>query len=232
MEAITRGFISQVGARRLNVLAEYLKSVPKEKFNLSSWARGYPEDLLDTDKVKKLSGYQKFLNMCGTTGCAFGWATAIPEFRKAGLKLYSDYSRVPIDVALNEQIKSIKSDDFFGVSASDKRREYEYYYVEYKDYEDFDAAEKFFHISLFMAYILFHPSNYTTKQLNDPNSVSYRISTFLMSPDSLASTLSRKSYTADGVFTDDLFIHDEPYLSSSIMYRASKKSILEKMVNS
>lgn len=57
------------GHRRLLVLAEFLETkVPIEKFNLDTWASGE-------------------LDECGTTACACGWATTIPEFAAAGLTL-------------------------------------------------------------------------------------------------------------------------------------------------
>lgn len=65
--------------RRLEKLADLLEKVAAierrrkiKKFNMFSWAEG---DL----------GLTK--NLCGSSGCALGWATAIPEFRKAGLHL-------------------------------------------------------------------------------------------------------------------------------------------------
>jgi hypothetical protein len=60
--------------RRLKVLAAYLRTVPESQFDLGSWVgedwKGKPD----------LS--------CGTTACAVGWATTIPEFQQLGLRLY------------------------------------------------------------------------------------------------------------------------------------------------
>ncbi len=47
---------------RLQVLADFLLTVPVEKFDLATWD-------------------------CGTTACAVGHACQIPEFKKAGLRL-------------------------------------------------------------------------------------------------------------------------------------------------
>ncbi len=59
-----------MNVERLKVLARFLRTeVPREQFDLDSWA---------TD--------QDF-ESCGTTACAFGWATQIPEFNEAGLRL-------------------------------------------------------------------------------------------------------------------------------------------------
>lgn len=63
-------------ARRLNVLARKLDTVPEVRFNYRRWVgsdwRGKPD----------LS--------CGTTACALGWATTIPEFVALGLRLGCD----------------------------------------------------------------------------------------------------------------------------------------------
>ncbi len=53
-------------------------------FNLNNWLTGELKDLVSKKKD------------CGTTACAVGWACTIPQFRKAGLRiynnpLYSDY---------------------------------------------------------------------------------------------------------------------------------------------
>lgn len=54
---------------RLLRLADFLeKDIPREKFNLDVWCSG--------------EWYE-----CGTTACACGWATQIPEFAEAGFKL-------------------------------------------------------------------------------------------------------------------------------------------------
>lgn len=58
----------------LRTLAAFLRTVPRKKFNYCSWAG--PE----------YNGAATAVD-CGTTACAFGWATAIPEFRAQGLCL-------------------------------------------------------------------------------------------------------------------------------------------------
>ena len=64
-------YLSALSKRRLLKLADFLeKEVKPNWFNLNRWADyGWKE------------------KECGTTACAVGWATAIPSFRKAGLKL-------------------------------------------------------------------------------------------------------------------------------------------------
>lgn len=53
---------------RLKEFKKYLKSIDKEKFNMSTWNEP-KED-----------------NLCGTSACALGWACVNPKFNKEGLK--------------------------------------------------------------------------------------------------------------------------------------------------
>lgn len=82
---------------RLERLANLLENVPLDKFNmdvwvdlpdadfsdavLAAWSDADPDHTafvdLDTDKALGK-------NVCGTAACAMGWATTLPEFRKAG----------------------------------------------------------------------------------------------------------------------------------------------------
>lgn len=63
------------GNRRLLKLAEFLRALPRKRFDYSTWVgedwKGAPD----------LS--------CGTTACALGWATVVPSIRRAGLRLVS-----------------------------------------------------------------------------------------------------------------------------------------------
>lgn len=62
---------------RLQKLADFLKTVPVENFDLEEWC------VIDggevTDHIVKAG--------CETTGCAIGWCASIPEFREAGFHL-------------------------------------------------------------------------------------------------------------------------------------------------
>ena len=65
------------GIQRLLFLAEFLKTVPEEKFDLEVWrfskvSHEATDELLNTN--------------CGTAACAVGWACAIPEFQNLGLQ--------------------------------------------------------------------------------------------------------------------------------------------------
>ena len=62
--------------RRLLKLAKLLDHVPPEKFDMNTW--GSMRQALGTTP------------RCATKACALGWATAIPEFHKAGLRLMAD----------------------------------------------------------------------------------------------------------------------------------------------
>lgn len=62
-----------VHARRLLKLADFLKKLPVKRFDYTSWVG------VDWEGAPDLS--------CGTTACALGWATTIPEFRRLGLRL-------------------------------------------------------------------------------------------------------------------------------------------------
>lgn len=61
---------------RLTILAKFLATIPDERFDLGTWAGN---DHIAWGGDKDLS--------CGTTACAMGWATTIPEFRELGLHL-------------------------------------------------------------------------------------------------------------------------------------------------
>lgn len=64
---------------RLLRLADFLeKEVPAAHFDMTTWVAGLMTSGPD--------GFKK-LGECGTTACAFGWATQIPEFADAGLEL-------------------------------------------------------------------------------------------------------------------------------------------------
>jgi hypothetical protein len=62
-----------VGNRRLLALADLLEKLPRKRFDYSNWVG----DNWTGDP--KLS--------CGTTACALGWATTMPNLRRAGLRL-------------------------------------------------------------------------------------------------------------------------------------------------
>lgn len=72
--------IAAVGLKRLQRLALLLDGVPPERFDMSHWSRG---------KCSPWTGESEAFAppTCGTTACAGGWATTVPEFQLAGLKM-------------------------------------------------------------------------------------------------------------------------------------------------
>lgn len=65
--------------RRLLKLADFLDALPPERFDFGVWAGD------DWKGAPDLS--------CGTTACALGWATTIPEFARLGLRLVKGRGR-------------------------------------------------------------------------------------------------------------------------------------------
>lgn len=68
-----------VGNRRLLKLADFLRTIPSERFYYGAWS------VSDVGPEEWKKGEKKLT--CGTAACALGWATAIPTFKRAGLKL-------------------------------------------------------------------------------------------------------------------------------------------------
>lgn len=75
---------ADTGRRRLLLLVEKLRSLPKGRFDYAHWAGD------DWAGAKDLS--------CGTTACALGWATAVPEIAEAGLCLRRAYNNIYVSV--------------------------------------------------------------------------------------------------------------------------------------
>ena len=59
---------------RLLKLADFLDNLPPKRFNYAYW-------------VSNTNYEVPTFNECGTVGCALGWATTIPSFKKLGLKM-------------------------------------------------------------------------------------------------------------------------------------------------
>lgn len=75
-----------VHARRLQTLADLLRVIPEDNFNLNSWINPCSPnyDRVDLDFARKEPDQ---LYACGTVACAVGWAASIKEFRRAGFKI-------------------------------------------------------------------------------------------------------------------------------------------------
>jgi hypothetical protein len=143
---------------RLLRLADNLYSVPSEKFNLIGWRnRGFGDkhdSYIDLEE-ESLIPYQdaSLLNMdCGTTGCAIGWACAMPSFIKEGLV----WNRIqPV----------------YDAPESEGGR----------TFEGWDAVSEFFGIDYYAARHLFSAESYRASNLNtdDPIVVAKRIEMFV-----------------------------------------------------
>jgi len=86
-----------VHRRRLRALAKLLRSLTpretREHFYMGSWFR----QLGTQPHHVPLNPTKKDLTTCGTSACALGWATTIPELQRAGLTLDSYNYEVRLD---------------------------------------------------------------------------------------------------------------------------------------
>lgn len=71
-----------VGIARLRRLAVLVEGLPSARFDMGNWSSGKN----DWDGFM-LRFYSFAPATCGTTACAGGWATTIPEFQLAGFTL-------------------------------------------------------------------------------------------------------------------------------------------------
>jgi hypothetical protein len=100
-----------VNTSRLRTLAAFLRTLPPERFNYAHWVGD------DWQGAPDLS--------CGTTACALGWATTIPEFRAAGLRLVRTV--IGLEVLFEDEDGFVTDDSttsaeaFFDISRSDAR---------------------------------------------------------------------------------------------------------------
>jgi hypothetical protein len=70
--------------RRLAKLSKFLcTKVPKDRFDYGHWVGAHWKGKADLS--------------CGTSACAAGWATTIPEFRRRGLNLVHDANQMHDD---------------------------------------------------------------------------------------------------------------------------------------
>lgn len=124
--------MEQINVARLNTLASFLKTLPMDVFDISSWYCGNMQSNMELlSRPDAIAAAHE----CGTSACAMGWAVTIPEFKEAGLKPYRDsYSGMSIPTFRGEQGQ---------------------------DYIGFQAAEHFFGISRRMAKHFFGPDAYT-----------------------------------------------------------------------
>lgn len=119
---------SKLAVRRLEKLAAYMDSLPEganEHFYMGAW---YRHDGDPAHAPKPGTAVQEnHLMDCGTTACALGWATTIPEFQNAGLRMNAYVST---------------DGGVMGMPV-------------FRNHEEFDAAEKFFRIDGHDSAVLF-----------------------------------------------------------------------------
>lgn len=128
---------------RLTRLRNFLRdNVKDERFNLATWAGN---DKIEWGGLRDLS--------CGTTACAMGWATTIPEFQALGLKLV----RQPDTI----------SGEFYPPT------------IEFEGETHFHAAARFCGISDSEAEYLFNPSSYGDEDQTTKDEVVERITDFI-----------------------------------------------------
>ena len=72
---------------RLLLLADFLTTMDRERFNFSVF--------FDNAGTSQSQSDNPLYHECGSTGCALGWATAIPEFRELGLYMYEGTPKLP-----------------------------------------------------------------------------------------------------------------------------------------
>ncbi len=107
------------------------EELPAKKFNMKCWmeAKNHKKkafEILDDNFVEPIH--------CKTIGCALGWAATLPEFKRKGLKFYSETNKTnSADVILVR--KGIR-------------------------YDNFSAASQVFGIDFIDAVALFSPSQY------------------------------------------------------------------------
>ncbi len=90
--------MKDVHAKRLLKLADFLDALPRKRFDFTEWSS-------DSD-----------LHKCGTTACSLGWATAIPSFRRLGLRLINGLPAMPDSLAPYDVSRQL-----FGLEYEDHR---------------------------------------------------------------------------------------------------------------
>lgn len=80
--------LKEIKLDRLQILVDYLKTIPDRKFDLASWANTNKWHV--DNKLQNLTDF----NECGTVACACGHAATIPEFNALGFKMQDDLTFV------------------------------------------------------------------------------------------------------------------------------------------
>lgn len=81
--------LSKKAERRLNKLVRYMEELPREArkhFSMGHWFWDREYRVPPHTKITR-----RDLEPCGTSACALGWATVIPEFHRAGLQMTGEH---------------------------------------------------------------------------------------------------------------------------------------------
>ena len=81
--------ISKLAQRRMTKLIDFMDALPRSAvghFNMKAWIKHNGNH---DHKFGKFIKPRDVLT-CGTTACALGWATAVPAFKNAGLRVLAD----------------------------------------------------------------------------------------------------------------------------------------------
>jgi hypothetical protein len=87
--------MNKIQAKRILKLADFLKTVPPEKFDMTRFAGSMESNTWGSYVTRRLLAGKK-IGDCGTTACAAGWATTMPVFRKLGLVLRNREGRTEV----------------------------------------------------------------------------------------------------------------------------------------
>ena len=170
---------------RLIILRDFLRSFPlemieKKKFNLDHWMCSYqtanianpgmyngmesvdPFSFIGEAYKTGVNTYKKVVepNHCQTVGCAMGWATTIPEFKAAGLRLIQNDNSGQGDAILQYR----NPENGF-------------------TYMTISAISEFFSIQHGNAKVLFVPLYYEFEETMNPLAVADRIDKLLVCAD-------------------------------------------------
>lgn len=99
-----------MNVKRLQKLADFLRIVPREVFNIRGWL--YAD--INEDISSHLHNPER-ASECGFAACAMGWATQIPSFRRAGLLIAG---RTPV---FKDELGFDAAEKFFDIDAYTSR---------------------------------------------------------------------------------------------------------------
>jgi hypothetical protein len=96
----------RTGNRRLLKLAAFLETLPRRKFDYMTWSSSIAPGEYTKD-------------LCGTTGCAMGWACTMPEFRRLGLRMHFGIPSFPSKFEGGWARGNDAADELFGLSGDE-----------------------------------------------------------------------------------------------------------------